>query len=66
MAKISDIKDILKEEFENKKAFDAKWEAECNLGGEDIMEGDTFYFMGDKKKVCQNCFEEIQETIEAL
>lgn len=66
MAKTSDIKAILLEELENKKAFDATWEGTCNVGGEDIEVGDTFYFMGEKKKVCQNCFTEMQEVVEAL
>lgn len=66
MAKSKDYKGILLEELENKKSFEANWDTECSVGGEDILVGDTFYFMGEKKKVCQNCFAEIQEEVENL
>lgn len=66
MAKNKDLKGILLEELENKKSFTANWQTECSVGGEDIEEGDTFYFMGEKKKVCQNCFAELQEEVERL
>ena len=65
-AKTSDLKDILIEELQSKKAFDANWQTECDIGGEDIEEGEAFVFMGNKKKVCESCMGELIEIVEAL
>lgn len=58
------IKDLLMEELENKKSFDATWESECDLCGEILLEGDTFYFFGSKRKVCSNCYDQIGDQLE--
>jgi hypothetical protein len=64
--KRQDIKDLLIEELENKKSFSAKWDTNCDLCGDDIFEGDEFYFFGDKKKIDSKCFMEIQEEVSNL
>lgn len=59
------IKDVLMEELDNKKSFTANWDTECEICNQDIMEGDDFYFFGEKRKVCSNCHNEMGDQIEA-
>lgn len=66
MAKVTDkeLKELLLEELEGKKPFNANWLTECSLCGSNIEEGDEFFFFGDKKKICTNCRILIQTTVE--
>lgn len=50
-----DILRILIEELNYKKAFLASHDTECDICGEDIFDGDDFYFMGNRRKCCENC-----------
>lgn len=58
------LKTLLLEELENKKPFSAHWDCDCDVCGDSILEEETFYFFGDKQKVCPNCFNEMAERIE--
>jgi hypothetical protein len=58
-----DIKALLARDLQNKKSYDAMYPAECSQCGDDIFEGDTFYFMGEKEKVCQNCYNEVADFL---
>lgn len=58
------ILSILQEDWENKKSFDANWKATCSLCHDAIEEGDPFFFYGEKKKCCDQCFSEIVDTLE--
>lgn len=55
--------DLLVQELENKKTFDAMYDTSCDACGEDIAKDDEFTFFGDKKKVCNNCFENLLDQI---
>lgn len=55
-------KDLLVEDLESRKPFDARFDSKCYFGCE-IIRGDQFYFMGDKRKVCSSCRAELQEEI---
>lgn len=46
----SSIQDILLEEIECKKHFEAHWDTDCDVCGGSINEDDDFIFMGVKKK----------------
>lgn len=54
---------ILMEELEGKKEFTANWDSVCEGCGNNILEGDTFYFFGEKRKVCQECFGNMQDEV---
>lgn len=64
MLKPNEIFKILRDDLENKKSFNANWHTECDLCGVDMDEGDMFYFMGNKEKVCETCFDDIVGYIE--
>ena len=64
--KTSDLKQLLLEELANKKVFEAHWTTDCYLCGNDIEEDDSFYFFGDKKKVCADCKAQMEEVIETV
>lgn len=66
VAKTSELKDILIEELEGKKPFDAMWSTDCNICGNSIEEGDEFFFFGDKQKVCGDCKAEMINLIEGI
>ncbi len=51
------------EELEGKKEFTANWDSVCEGCGNNILEGDTFYFFGEKRKVCQECFGNMQDEV---
>lgn len=55
---------ILKEDWEQKKSFEANWPSRCNVANDGIEEGDTFFFYGDKKKCCLTCYDEIIKGME--
>jgi len=57
------IKEIIKEEFENKKSYDANFRFRCSGCRNWIEEGEPFYFVGNKKRVCGDCLAELQESI---
>lgn len=59
--KSEDIKAILFEEMQNKKIFNAAWNTACDICGNEINnnDGDSFIFMGNKKKICVECEEAI-------
>ena len=58
------IKDLLKEDIEYKKPFMADRDTFCNIGREPIRQGDTFIFVGDKRKCCVECQGEITQWLE--
>lgn len=66
MAKVTnrELKEILIEELEGKKPFTANWLTECSLCGGSIEEGDDFFFFGDKKKVCNDCRDNMRILVE--
>lgn len=57
--KSNDIVNLLIQLIENLKPFRAKWDTTCTSCGDSIWEGDTFYFVGDKDKVCTTCIREL-------
>ena len=61
--KIDEIKEVLQEELENKKMYEASWDTDCNVCGDTILEGDEFCYMGNKRKVCENCRSEIIDFV---
>jgi len=61
---VREIKQILLDELENKKSYDAKWETVCDSCGDDIQEEDSFIFMGDKQKICNECQGHVTEFLE--
>lgn len=62
----AEIKGILSREMENKKVYSAEWDGRCGFCPHPILEGDSFVFMGNKEKVCDNCRKEIIEHLESL
>lgn len=60
----NDIKLLLRRELENKKVYDASRDLKCDECGEYIPEGDPFYFMGNKEKVCVTCYDGIISWLE--
>lgn len=58
-------KELLIEDLENKKPFQANFDSKCYFGCQ-IIRGDDFYFMGDKRKVCASCRGELQEEMNNL
>ncbi len=58
------LKSILLEELEVRKEFQAHWDTACDNCDEPLFEGDTFYFFGEKRKVCSNCFDIMQQDLE--
>lgn len=59
-----DIKQTLYQELERKKQFQARWDTYCDECGSNIQEDDDFYFFGDKRKICQECYNEIMNYLE--
>lgn len=58
---IQKIKELLIEDIEYKKPFDAKYPAICDGCHREV---ETFIFMGDKRKICIDCQVEIQDFLE--
>lgn len=58
-----EILELIKEDIENKKDFPAKWPAQCDVCGEAIDKGDSFIFMGEKKKICTPCIDVVVKAI---
>lgn len=59
------LKALLSEELENKKVFDALPGTDCNVCGNEVEEGDPIRFMGNKEKVCPDCWDELEEMVES-
>lgn len=55
--------EFLKEELENKRPYQANRNVNCELCREGMAEGDDFYFIGNRHKICVNCLGELQEII---
>lgn len=66
MAKTSEIWKVLKEDIENKKPFTSAYDMDCYVCSNEIMEGDEFFFMGAKRKVCNNCLGDMIDAVENL
>lgn len=62
----SEIKALLLEELENKKEFNALYDTFCDVKRCVIYEGDTFIFLGNRQKVCDDCFRDIISFVENL
>ncbi len=62
--KQKELKEILIEELENKKIFNANRDTYCDVNGEDILQDDEFVFMGNKQKMCRQCLDDLQELVE--
>lgn len=56
---MNDLADILTEELEGKQDFEAYTDTDCDGCGGAIFQGDTFYFFGNKRKICTDCYSEI-------
>ena len=59
------FKKILLEELEYKKRFNSNWPTICDICTLDIEEQDEFVFMGDKRKMCVDCIDELESILEA-
>ena len=59
-----EIAQILLEEWENKRSFEASWESNCDNCEDPINKGDSFVFYGSKKKLCNKCQGEVTEQLE--
>lgn len=66
MVRNSELKEILIEELEAKKPFEAQWNVICDGCGLSIVEGEEFFFFGDKKKICSDCKASMIEVVEAV
>ena len=64
----TEIKDLLLEDLEYKKSFEAFPSLQCDGCGEYVanISGGEFVFMGDKKKLCSDCLFEITEYLEGV
>jgi hypothetical protein len=63
---ISQIKELLTAEMENKKPYSANFATKCDMCHGVIEKNDWFIFMGEKQKVCGNCQAEINEYLEEV
>jgi len=59
-----DVIELLLEELEYKKIFNANYQTMCDICYNNIEQDDEFIFLGNKKKVCMDCVEEIKEFLE--
>jgi len=57
------LPEILIEEIENKKSYPANYDTTCDPCGGFIAEGESFYFFGNKRKTCENCYQSILEYV---
>lgn len=62
---VKEIYNLIRIELLNKKVFTAKWQARCDICGNVISQGDDFFFLGDKKKLCDSCFGDLLEYFES-
>jgi hypothetical protein len=62
--KLPDIKKLLLYEIENKKGYVATWKGYCDGCRGPIGEGEEFIFMGDKRKICTECQEDVIQFLE--
>lgn len=58
------IKKILLEEIGCKKQHTANYDTRCYWCGSEIAEEEPLYFMGDVRKTCDNCFDDIITFLE--
>lgn len=56
--------ELLLEEVGYKKSFSAMNDTECNACYGTIFEGDTFYFIGNKSKLCEDCRGNLESILE--
>lgn len=60
-----EIKNLLTREMENKKVHTAFTDTVCNENpSHHILEGDEFYFIGGKHKVCNDCFGDVMNFLD--
>lgn len=62
--KTRDIYRLLAQDITYKKTFHARYDnLKCEGCGESINRDDSFYFFGEKMKICATCHEEIFEYL---
>ena len=59
-----DYKNILADDWREKKKFDAHFDTKCSVCGYDIYKDDKFVFFGKSEKLCIDCYEEVRDFIE--
>lgn len=57
------IFELLLEDVEQKKVYDCNHPTTCDLCYNVIEEEENLYFFGNKRKICQKCYEEISEEL---
>lgn len=57
---------ILKEDLEYRKDVEAKWPFDCDGCGQQVLPGERFCFMGNKKKVCGGCVGTMAQAVEEM
>jgi len=62
----SEAKNILREEWENKKAYPSKYTSKCSFCPHNIFPGEDIRFTGNKKKLCNECYNEILSFIDRV
>ncbi len=58
------ILQLLLDELQAKKEYQPYRATSCDFCFSDIQEGDEFYFMEAKRKICPECLSEISEYLE--
>jgi len=61
-----DTLDLLADDVEAKKEFEAKWPFTCDLCEGDVEKGGYFVFFGKKDKVCDGCRDGIVKFLRDL
>lgn len=51
------------EDLSYKKDFEASRDITCDICDMEIYEGDKFWFIGNKQKMCEECKDEIESII---
>lgn len=59
---MNELKQLLIDDFENRKEFEAHFDQQCEVCGEEILEGDALYFVGNKR-VCAETIDVIVEYL---
>lgn len=62
--KLIEFISLVLEDLHYKKAFQAMNDTECDCCFNHILMDDTFYFIGNKSKLCEDCKEEMQSEME--
>jgi len=56
---------VLLRDWREKRRFEAKWPCQCTECGDPIDEGDSFFFFGTSDKLCESCYDEVTQGLEA-